>query len=367
MPPPEPEVEHRLAFAEIDERSGVAASQRRRRPPLGKARRLLLPVKVAGDRVVGRAARGTATCRLRPISRAVAISPYFFWTACRMSVAFHMSSIYVAHANICRRQYCPYAYICQEEYTWRHERCELATLGEAFKAFADPTRLADSRPARRRGNLRVQHSRVPRHSAAHRLAPSRVPAAEKSRDTRKDGLWVHYRLAPLDEPVMRVLMSAVTHVLCHCDAIVQEIAQRLETQTGCCVPSDIGASRVLRAAATARRRTLGTESAIISICGAHHSLRPLSVGLTSNGRQAMKSVNLLGIAGLVLGFAALAFAQAPRSRAESRRQGAEFQAAGQRRQDLQPRRLRPARKPSSSPGSRPRLPRAAPSSASRLR
>jgi DNA-binding transcriptional ArsR family regulator len=56
-------------------------------------------------------------------------------------------------------------------------------------------------------------------------------------ETRKDGLWVHYKLAALDEPVMRVLMSAVTHVLSHCEAVGRD-RQRLEAQTGCCVPSD---------------------------------------------------------------------------------------------------------------------------------
>ena len=55
-------------------------------------------------------------------------------------------------------------------------------------------------------------------------------------ETRKDGLWVHYTLAALDEPVMRVLMSAVTHVLSHCEAIGRD-RQRLEAQTGCCVPA----------------------------------------------------------------------------------------------------------------------------------
>ena len=56
-------------------------------------------------------------------------------------------------------------------------------------------------------------------------------------ETRKDGLWVHYKLAALDEPVMRVLMSAVTHVLSHCDAVGKD-RERLEAQTGCCMPTE---------------------------------------------------------------------------------------------------------------------------------
>ena len=84
---------------------------------------------------------------------------------------------------------------------------------------------------------------------------SRICGAKDLVETRKEGLWVHYKLAPLDEPVMRVLMSAVTHVLCHCDAIAKD-RQRLEKQTGCCVPADANASRMLRAgrnASTDRR------------------------------------------------------------------------------------------------------------------
>ena len=53
--------------------------------------------------------------------------------------------------------------------------------------------------------------------------------------TRKEGLWVHYSLAPLEDAVMRVLMAAVTHSLCHCDVVAKD-RRRLETQTGCCAP-----------------------------------------------------------------------------------------------------------------------------------
>src|SRR4029450_3113016 len=54
--------------------------------------------------------------------------------------------------------------------------------------------------------------------------------------------WVHYKLAALDEPVLRVLMSAVTHVLSHCDAVGKD-RQRLEAQTGWWGPPPKAASR----------------------------------------------------------------------------------------------------------------------------
>jgi ArsR family transcriptional regulator, arsenate/arsenite/antimonite-responsive transcriptional repressor len=113
----------------------------------------------------------------------------------------------------------------------------LASLEEAFKAFADPTRLRIL-GLLAGGEICVcdihECLGVPQPTASRHLAYLRRKNLVK---TRKDGLWVHYQLADLDEPVMRVLMSAVTHVLSHCDAVGKD-RQRLEAQTGCCVPSE---------------------------------------------------------------------------------------------------------------------------------
>jgi ArsR family transcriptional regulator, arsenate/arsenite/antimonite-responsive transcriptional repressor len=114
---------------------------------------------------------------------------------------------------------------------------KLATLGEAFKAFADPTRLrilgllagGEICVCNIHECLGISQPTASRHLAYLRR--------KKLVETRKDGLWVHYKLAMLDEPVMRVLMSAVTHVLSHCEAVGRDRA-RLESQTGCCVPVD---------------------------------------------------------------------------------------------------------------------------------
>ena len=113
----------------------------------------------------------------------------------------------------------------------------LATLEEAFKAFADPTRLRIL-GLLAGGEICVCNIHeclgIPQPTASRHLAYLRK---KKLVETRKDGLWVHYRLAALDEPVMRVLMSAVTHVLSHCDAVGKD-RERLEAHTGCCVPID---------------------------------------------------------------------------------------------------------------------------------
>jgi ArsR family transcriptional regulator len=113
----------------------------------------------------------------------------------------------------------------------------LDSLEEAFKAFADPTRLRIL-GLLAGGEICVCNIHeclgIPQPTASRHLAYLR---RKNLVVTRKDGLWVHYKLAPLDEPVMRVLMSAVTHVLCHCDSVTRD-RQRLQVQTGCCVPAD---------------------------------------------------------------------------------------------------------------------------------
>jgi ArsR family transcriptional regulator len=113
---------------------------------------------------------------------------------------------------------------------------KLATLEEAFRAFADPTRLRIL-GLLAGGEICVCNIHeclgISQPMASRHLAYLRRKGLVR---TRKDGLWVHYALAPLDEPVMRVLMSAVTHVLCHCDAVTKD-RQRLEMKTGCCVPA----------------------------------------------------------------------------------------------------------------------------------
>src|ERR671911_542758 len=106
---------------------------------------------------------------------------------------------------------------------------KLATLGEAFKAFADPTRLRIL-GLLAGGEICVCNIHeclgIPQPTASRHLAYLR---RKNLVETRKDGLWVHYKLAALDEPV--------THVLSHCDAVGKD-RQRLQVQTGCCVPLD---------------------------------------------------------------------------------------------------------------------------------
>ena len=111
----------------------------------------------------------------------------------------------------------------------------LQTLEAAFKAFADPTRLRIL-GLLAAGEICVCNIHeclgIPQPTASRHLAYLRKKGLVL---TRKDGLWVHYKLAPLEEPVMRMLMTAVTHAIGHCESIKHD-RQRLESETGCCVP-----------------------------------------------------------------------------------------------------------------------------------
>ncbi len=55
-------------------------------------------------------------------------------------------------------------------------------------------------------------------------------------ETRRDGLWVHYRLAASSDPVLSTIQQAVRHALGHV-ATVQRDARALQTRTGCCLPT----------------------------------------------------------------------------------------------------------------------------------
>ncbi len=51
---------------------------------------------------------------------------------------------------------------------------------------------------------------------------------------RKEGLWVHYRLARPADDILGTVLASVTHCLTHLSVTTQD-RQRLEKATGCCV------------------------------------------------------------------------------------------------------------------------------------
>ena len=92
---------------------------------------------------------------------------------------------------------------------------ELETI---FKALADRTRLrilgllsaGEVCVCDIHGSLDLPQPTVSRH-----LAYLRKSGLVEG---RKDGLWVHYRLAPLPDPVLQAVLDAVGHALGHLDA-----------------------------------------------------------------------------------------------------------------------------------------------------
>jgi ArsR family transcriptional regulator len=112
----------------------------------------------------------------------------------------------------------------------------LVEMETVFKALADATRL------RILGLLLTgevcvcdihESLKIPQPKASRHLAYLRRSGLV---ETRRDGLWIHYRLGTLADPVMAAIVDAVRHALTHIDT-VQRDGERLQKRTGCCVPA----------------------------------------------------------------------------------------------------------------------------------
>ncbi len=75
--------------------------------------------------------------------------------------------------------------------------------------------------------------KIPQPKASRHLAYLRRSGLV---ETRRDGLWIHYRLATGPDPVIGAITDAVRHALTHVDSIKKD-AERLQGRTGCCVPT----------------------------------------------------------------------------------------------------------------------------------
>jgi ArsR family transcriptional regulator len=105
-----------------------------------------------------------------------------------------------------------------------------------FKALADATRLrilglllsGEVCVCHIHESLKISQPKASRHLAYLRRAGLV--------ETRRDGLWVNYRMARLSNPVLAVVGEAVQHALAHVDSVRRD-GVRLEKKTGCCVPA----------------------------------------------------------------------------------------------------------------------------------
>ena len=113
---------------------------------------------------------------------------------------------------------------------------QITVMETLFKALADQTRL------RILGLLLTgevcvcdihESLKIPQSKASRHLAYLRRSGLV---DTRRDGLWVHYRLGRLADPVLAAIVDAVRHALSHVD-VVRNDAERLHKRTGSRVPT----------------------------------------------------------------------------------------------------------------------------------
>jgi ArsR family transcriptional regulator len=112
----------------------------------------------------------------------------------------------------------------------------LGDLEGLFKALGDETRLrilgllltGEVCVCHIHESLRISQPKASRHLAYLRRAGLV--------DTRREGLWIHYRLAESSNAIVGTIRQAVVHALGHVDSIHRD-AQRLQKKTGCCLPA----------------------------------------------------------------------------------------------------------------------------------
>ena len=113
-------------------------------------------------------------------------------------------------------------YICQGAYNTGMEDRRLASLETLFKALADRTRLrilgllvnGEVCVCDIHDSLGIPQPMASRHLAYLRRAGLVA--------TRKDGLWVHYRLSELPDPVLASVLSAAAHAVGHVPASARD-------------------------------------------------------------------------------------------------------------------------------------------------
>lgn len=112
---------------------------------------------------------------------------------------------------------------------------QLVEMEGLFKALADATRLRIL-GLLLSGEVCVcdihESLKIPQSKASRHLAYLRRSGLV---ETRREGLWIHYRLGRPADPVLAAIVEAARHGLTHVD-IVQRDAERLRKRTGCCVP-----------------------------------------------------------------------------------------------------------------------------------
>jgi ArsR family transcriptional regulator len=115
---------------------------------------------------------------------------------------------------------------------------QLGRLETVLKALADQTRLRIL-GLLTTGEVCVCHIHealnISQPKASRHLAYLRRTGVVT---TRRDGLWVHYKLAESVDPLVATIQQAVGHALGHVEAVTKD-TRRLQRQTGCCLPDRV--------------------------------------------------------------------------------------------------------------------------------
>ena len=115
-------------------------------------------------------------------------------------------------------------------------KIRLEAVETLFKALADATRL------RILGLLLTgevcvcdihESLKIPQPKASRHLAYLRKAGLVEA---RREGLWMHYRLADLPDPLLQSIADMVRHTLTHLETVHKD-AGRLQKKTGCCLPA----------------------------------------------------------------------------------------------------------------------------------
>ena len=129
----------------------------------------------------------------------------------------------------------------------------LAGLESFFKALADTTRLrilglllnGEICVCEIHDTLGISQPKASRHLAYLRRAG--LVAG------RREGLWVHYRLADPSDPIRDTIRQAVEHALGHLETVHRD-GERLRRKTGCCAPAPAGRPELVCCAPGSGRR-----------------------------------------------------------------------------------------------------------------
>jgi ArsR family transcriptional regulator len=113
---------------------------------------------------------------------------------------------------------------------------EIAQIEGLFKALADQTRLRIL-GLLLTGEVCVCHIHeslgIPQSKASRHLAYLRRTGLV---ETRREGVWIYYRMADSAERTVKAIEHAVRHVLGHVGEVRQDVG-RLQKKTGCCLPT----------------------------------------------------------------------------------------------------------------------------------